>query len=102
MSKDDLHALAESTTPPDINVPSTWGGIIIWALGKWGIGIVFLGLLVPVYQDLKFSNAQLASISSSNVRVLEALAAKIEASNVAVQRLDDALRRLEATNPHRE
>jgi len=102
MSKEELHSLAQQSTPADITVPQTWGGILIWALGKWGIGVVFLALLVPVYQDLKTSNAQLASISTSNVRVLEALAAKMEASNTAVQRLDDAIRRLEAANPHRE
>ena len=96
MSKDEIHSIAESQTPPEVNVPQTWGGLIVWALGKWGIGIVFLALLVPVYQDLKISNSQFATISSSNVRVLEALAAKIEAGNIAVQRLDEAIRRLES------
>lgn len=96
MSLDELHQAAQQSTPPDVTVPQTWGGIIVWALGKWGIGIVFLALLVPVYQDLKTSNSHLASISTNNVRVLEALASKIEASNTAIQRLDDAIRRLES------
>lgn len=102
MSKEEIHSIAESLTPPSVSVPQTWGGIIVWALGKWGIGVVFLALLVPVYQDLKTSNSQLAVISTNNVRVLEALAAKIEASNHAVQRLDDAIRRLESTTSSRE
>jgi hypothetical protein len=97
MSKAEIHAIAESLTPPDVSVPQTWGGLIVWALGKWGIGVVFLALLVPVYQDLKTSNSQLATISTNNVRVLEALANKIEANNSALQRMDDAIRRLEAT-----
>jgi hypothetical protein len=101
MSKDEIHAAAESTTPPDVNIPYTWGGLIVWALAKWGIGVVFLALLVPVYQDLKTSNSQLAAISTNNVRVLEALASKIEASNVTVQRLADDIRRLEASNASR-
>lgn len=104
MSFDEIHKVAEHSTPPDVNVPQTWGGLIVWALGKWGIGVVFLGLLVPVYQDLKSSNAQLATISTNNVRVLEALASKIENSNTAITRLDDAIRRIEsrearASNP---
>jgi len=95
MSREDLHAVAEQTTPASVTVPSTWGGLIVWAVGKWGAGAVFLVLLVPVYQDLKASNNRLADISNKNVQVLEALANKIEASNQAVTRLDDALRRIE-------
>jgi hypothetical protein len=101
MSKEEILAVAESHTPPDVTVPHTWGGLIVWALGKWGIGVVFLALLVPVYQDLKTSNQQLAAISTSNVRVLEALAAKIEQGNHSMQRLDDAIRRLEGNLPKR-
>jgi hypothetical protein len=104
MSKEELHEFAESTTPAEINVPKTWAGLAVWALGKWGIGVVFLALLVPVYQDLKISNSrfyeiirQNAEISTQNVRVMEALATKIEASNTAIQRLNDAIIRLENT-----
>jgi hypothetical protein len=101
MSKEEIHDIAESTTPPEINVPRTWAGLVVWALGKWGIGIVFLALLVPVYQDLKTSNARIygiiersAEVSTQNVRAMEALAAKIESSNAATARLEEALHRL--------
>ena len=73
----------------------------MWALGKWGIGVVFLALLVPVYQDLKLSNSRWADQATQNIRVMEAMAAKIEASNTAITRLDDALRRLETRNETR-
>lgn len=98
MTLDSLHSAAESSTPSGINIPQTWGGLLVWALGKWGIGVVFLAMLVPVYQDLKASNATLAEISSANVRVLESLAAKVEASNAAISRLDETMRRLESAN----
>jgi hypothetical protein len=102
MSKEELHELAQSSTPAEISVPETWGGLLIWAVGKWGVGIVFLALLVPVYQDLKLSNSRWADQATQNIRVMEALAAKIEASNSAIARLDDSLRRLEARNESRQ
>ena len=98
MTLQNLHQAAEESTPAGINVPQTWGGILVWALGKWGIGVVFLAMLVPVYQDLKASNATMAEMSAANVRVLETLAAKVEASNAAISRLDDTVRRLESAN----
>lgn len=100
MSLDDLHKIAEKSTPEEITVPQTWGGLLVWAIGKWGVGVVFLALLVPVYQDLKISNQQLAEISSANVRVLESLANKVENQNTAITRLDDSVRRLEHQQPN--
>ena len=107
MSLEELHSVAEQTTPSEVEVPKTWSGIAVWALGKWGIGVVFLALLIPVYQDLKVSNARFydvisknAEVSSQNVRVMEALAFKIENGNIATQRLEEAIHRLEtARNP---
>lgn len=97
MSLDELHQIAEKATPADVNVPQTWGGLLVWAVGKWGVGVVFLALLVPVYQDLKISNRQLAEISSANVRVLESLANKVETQNASIIRLNEAMLRLELT-----
>ena len=95
MSKEELHDLAVSTTPETVNVPATWGGLIVWAAGKWGVGIVFAAMLVPVYTDLKESNKQIAELSRANVQVLTALAQKIDDSNTRITRLDDAMRRIE-------
>jgi len=95
MSKEELHELAVSTTPETVNVPATWGGLIVWAAGKWGVGIVFAAMLVPVYTDLKESNKQIAELSRANVQVLTALAQKIDDSNTRITRLDDAMRRIE-------
>ena len=100
MSKEELHAAAEASTPAYVNVPQTWGGLAVWAVGKWGVGAVFLMLLVPVYLDLKASNAQLAQISTANVQVLTALAQQVEATNQAVQRLDQTVQRIEMSKTH--
>lgn len=95
MTLGDFHEVAQSTTPQGVNVPRSWGGLAIWAVGKWGAGAVFLMMLVPVYSDLKESNMRLAEISTANVRALEALTQRVEATTMAVQRLTDDVRRLE-------
>ena len=88
MSLDDLHEVAQKNTPADINVPQTWGGLFVWAIGKWGVGVVFLGLLVPVYQDLKASNNQLVEVSRANVEILTTLAREVAATGETVKRLE--------------
>jgi hypothetical protein len=98
MSKDELHSIAVTSTPEMTNIPASWGGLIVWAAGKWGVGVIFLMMLVPVYADLKESNAQIAELSRANVQVLTALAQKIDDSNQRIARLDDALRRIEDTS----
>ena len=100
MTTENLHQMAAATTPENVEIPKTYTGLIVWAIGKWGIGIVFAAFLIPVYQDLKASNQRLADISQANVQVLMALATKIDATNQQVQRMDDSIRRLETTrNP---
>lgn len=100
MSKEELHEIATQTTPEHVNIPETWGGLIVWAVGKWGVGVVFAAMLVPVYTDLKASNQQLADISKANVSVLMGLAQKIESSNERTTRIEESIRQI--TNDLRE
>lgn len=95
MTMDNLHEVAQSSTPQNVVVPKSWGGLVIWAVGKWGAGAIFLLMLVPVYSDLKASNLRLAEISTANVKALEALTQRVESTNQAVQRLNEDVRRLE-------
>lgn len=96
MSKKELHDFAAETTPQNVDIPKTYAGLFIWAAGKWGMGIIFAVFIVPVYQDLKESNRRVAEVIQSTVQVLTTLAAKVEDSNQRIQRLDDAMRRLES------
>jgi hypothetical protein len=93
---EQLRKIAKESTPENVEVPNTYTGLLVWAVGKWGIGVVFAAFLIPVYQDLKESNQRLADISQANVQVLTALAQKVELTSHIVQRLDDSIRRLEA------
>jgi hypothetical protein len=96
---DQLHTLATNSTPQSVEVPKTYAGLIVWAVGKWGIGIVFAAFLVPVYQDLKASNQRVADITQASVQAITALASKIESTNAHVQRIDESIRRLESSRP---
>ena len=70
MTTENLHQFASDATPSTVEIPKTYTGLIIWAVGKWGIGIVFAAFLIPVYSDLKASNQRLADISQANVQIL--------------------------------
>lgn len=92
---EQIHQIAKETTPQTVDVPNTYTGLIVWAIGKWGIGIVFAAFLVPVYQDLKASNQRLADISQANVQVLMALTSEIKTMGTNVTHLDASVKHLE-------
>jgi len=94
MSKEELYDIAKLSTPQSVNIPSTWGGLIVWAIGKWGVGVVFLLMLVPVYTDLKASNQQLAEVSKANVHVLMQLATRVEDANERTARIEESIRQI--------
>ena len=94
MSRDEIHQIATQTTPEHVKIPETWNGLIIWAAGKWGVGIIFAAMLVPVYSDLKASNQQLADISRANVSVLMQLAQQIEMLNDRSNRIEESIRQI--------
>ena len=63
MSKDTVHSLAEADTPAIVNVPNTWSGLLIWAVGRFGSGILIAALcvagIIRVYGDLRDQNQAL-------------------------------------------
>ena len=96
MCKKDLLTMAESTIPSSVSIPQSWAGLAVWAVGKWGAGAIFLVLLVPLYQDLKTSNARFASMTEANVRAMEALSHKMERTSAAIDQLAEDVRRIES------
>lgn len=38
---DTLTKIANSDTPAVVEVPSTWAGLIVWAAGRFGVGVIF-------------------------------------------------------------
>lgn len=60
---DVLHQIAQNDTPSKIEVPQTMAGLLIWATGRFGVGIIFavvFGYAVrEVYNDGKGRQEQL-------------------------------------------
>lgn len=93
MSIDPIHAAAQSQTPAEIDVPKSWAGLLVWAVGKWGAGAVFLILLFPVYSDLKESNARFVEMSRANVEALKTMAVEISKNRDHIGALTEEIRR---------
>ena len=77
-------------------VPNTWPALVIWALTKWGIGVLGFAMLVPVYMDLKVSNERFARVLEANVAAIQNLANRIEQAHDNVGTMSDTIRRMEA------
>lgn len=86
MSRDELHQRANESTPASVVVPNTWAGLIVWAVGKWGVGAIFGLMLVWVYQDLQNANKAMVEVVRANTKAMEGMA----------QGINDALRHRES------
>lgn len=55
MSTDTLHTIAENDTPQAVHVPKDLNGLIVWAIGRFGGGILLAAAcawaLSKVYED---------------------------------------------------
>ena len=92
MSQDDLHDIANHTSPREIEIPNSWQALIVWAIAKFGVGIIatiVLGYAVShVYLDL----------TALNTRVLTAFELQTQAATAnreAVLQMAETLRRIE-------
>lgn len=93
MSLEELHEVATLNSPNNVDVPATWSGIVVWALTKWGIGILGFLMLVPVYLDLKSSNERFEKITEANIRVVTVFSERVQANSERLERLDQTLQR---------
>ena len=55
MGTDILHTIAQNDTPAAVEVPKSLNGLIVWAVGRFGGGILLAGacfwMLTRVYED---------------------------------------------------
>jgi len=51
MSSDTLHKLAEQDTPSSVEVPKDWRALIVWAVGRFGLGIVVAGIFWHAWRE---------------------------------------------------
>ena len=70
---DTLHAFAQKDTPAVVNVPRDMAGLIFWAVGRFGSGILLAVAcgyaLSRVYDDLSRQQMQLMTILESRAKL---------------------------------
>ncbi|MEN3942994.1 hypothetical protein WJU23_16975 [Prosthecobacter sp. SYSU 5D2] len=73
MSTAQIHHIAQQDTPASVEVPKEWRGLVIWALGRFGSGILLAAAcswaLMRVYDDHATQTRQLMSILEQRARV---------------------------------
>lgn len=98
MSQDDIHSIADADTPEQVNIPQTWQALVVWAVARFGVGLVVAAVFgystTIVYQDLKASRDQLMEAYKDNTRVIETFNRQLDELE---RTIDDAHRR--ALNP---
>lgn len=81
MTRDDLYQIAQADTPEPITVPNTWQGIIVWAVARFGVGMIvaaaFAYSTMVVYDDMRSDRQQLLIAYQENSRVIESFSAKL-------------------------
>ncbi len=91
MSQDELHRIANDTTPDGIQVPNTLAGFIVWGIAKFGTGVavaaVFGWGIVHVYADMRADRAQLLEAYRDAIHTMESVATKLEAQTDAIEDL---------------
>jgi hypothetical protein len=84
-----IHSFAQEDTPAKVQVPQSWAGIIMWAIGRFGGGIVIAAvcayMLDRVYADYQRQNiavllalTQQTEVNAKNVVVMEELRKTIQ------------------------
>lgn len=53
---DQIHTYAQSDTPATVQVPASWTGLAIWALGRFGGIVVATAFLVYAWNDSNTSH----------------------------------------------
>jgi hypothetical protein len=82
MSQNELTSVANADTPENVTVPNTWQGLIVWALARFGVGIVVAGVFgystTIVYADLRADRAALMDAYRDNIQAVEKFTHAIE------------------------
>jgi len=88
MSRDQLHSIASQDAPDNVEVPNTWPGIVVWAVGKFGTGIIFAFMLIYVYQDLQAANKAMVDVVRANTQAIQSLANQTGETNRKIENIE--------------
>ena len=103
MSKDQLTSIAQKDTPEVVHVPDSWAGILVWAVGRFGAGILLAVAcafaLRTVYADWRSDMVlwrdlvkQTSDANAASARALEQVATELSSNTNAVLSLSEEAR----------
>ena len=82
MSQDELHEMAIKDTPTPVDIPNTWQGLIVWAVARFGVGIIVAGVFAyatkEVYSDMRSDRVQLLDAYKENTNAIRDFSSEIE------------------------
>ncbi|SKA88799.1 hypothetical protein SAMN02745166_01488 [Prosthecobacter debontii] len=100
MSTTQIHNFAQQDTPNAVYVPKSWRGLLIWAVGRFGSGILLAAAcswaLMRVYDDHATQTRQLMTILEQRARVDSEMTVTLHRLSQSI----DELRR-DAASAHR-
>jgi hypothetical protein len=100
MSTDTLHAIAENDTPQAVHVPKSMHALIVWAVGRFGGGILLAAAcawaLSKVYDDHAKQTDRMLTLLESRAKADSELATALTLFKGAI---DDIAK--EARTAHR-
>ena len=89
MSTDTLHAIANNDTPQTVNVPRDINGLIVWAIGRFGGGILIAAAcafaLSKVYEDHAKQTERLLTLLELRAKADSELSSAITALRGAIE-----------------
>jgi hypothetical protein len=89
MSKDELHSIAVADTPSEIVIPNTWQGLIVWAVARFGVGLIVAAVfcygIITIYADMRTDRSQLMDAYRDNTRCIESFANKLTEQTKAIE-----------------
>jgi hypothetical protein len=93
MSREELHSIANDASPQEVSIPNTWQGLIVWAVAKFGTGILLAAVLgvatVRVYEDLTILNTRVLTAFEQQTKAAESNNSAIREMINTIQRIED-------------
>ena len=86
--------MANKNTPENIVVPNSLWGIVAWAMGRWGVGAVFMAMVYFLYLDLRESNKQFSKLVEANTAAIAMFAKEANEGHAKVEAMKETVARI--------
>jgi hypothetical protein len=100
---DRLHQIAENDTPAAVTVPQTLQGLVLWAVGRFGSGILLAlacgWALMRVYEDHGRQTDKLMTILEQRAKVDTEMTAALLQLRTALDKVAEEARNAHLRNP---